>query len=161
MGLRFTDMAQLRKNISPDVEIEDDESKAQKTEARQAVEAAEKAVYDSLEDKFLRRWLELGGPELEREVLFDSIRKWRMDFAFIATSSKGEPVHVAFEIQGGIYKADSGHRSFNGVQRDYEKFNSATLQGWLVFQITSSMIKQDKILKDLIDFCSELCHPKI
>ena len=153
MGLRFTDMAQLKKHLSPDVEIEDDGYRAPKTEARKKVEAAEKAVYDSLEDKFYRRWLEAGGMELQREYVFHETRKWRMDFALIEAK-------VAFEIQGGIYEANSGHRSYNGVQRDYEKFNAAALAGWTVFQITSAMIKDTNLLQDLVDFCKELCHPK-
>lgn len=145
--MRVGSMAELRKLVSPDVIIEDDSQPP--TELNKQLRKADKEATDTLEKQFLRLWLELGGRPLEDQVVFHHTRKWRFDF--------GEPdTMVAFEIQGGIYAEQSGHRSFEGVQRDYEKLNAAIIEGWKVFQVTSLMMQDRDYIKSLVDFVDEI-----
>lgn len=102
-----------------------------------------------LEDKFLANWTALGGPILIREFRFDTARRWRFDFAL-------PDLRIAFEIQGGLYAPQTGHRSLEGVQRDYEKINAAQLQGWKVFQLSSHALQDANYLQILIDFVCDL-----
>lgn len=102
-----------------------------------------------LEDRFYSNWQHLGGPVLQREYRFDSIRRWRFDFALVASK-------IAFEIQGGLYAPQTGHRSQEGVERDMEKLNAAQLAGWHVFQISSKSISDTNLLQKLIDFTTQV-----
>lgn len=95
-----------------------------------------------LEDRFAALWRDLNGPPLAREVRFHPKRRWRFDFA--DTERK-----IAYEIQGGLYQAQSGHRSHDGVRRDAEKLNAAQLLGWRVFQITTYTLRDTEWLAEL------------
>jgi very-short-patch-repair endonuclease len=99
-----------------------------------------------LEDRFLGNWTALGGPQLAREYRFDTIRRWRFDFALAGCK-------IAIEINGGLYAPQTGHRSMAGVERDYEKLNAAQLQGWQVFQISSKAVGDVPFLEKLIEYC--------
>lgn len=77
-----------------------------------------------------------GLPPPELEYRFDTKRRWRFDFAWPSPLFM-----VAAEIEGGIYRANSGHRSYAGVMRDIEKYNTATLQGWRVIRVTPQMVE--------------------
>lgn len=156
MGLRFTDMSQLRKAVSPDVEIVDDGEKP--TELNKQLRKADKEATETLEDKFYALWRELGGVELEAQHVFHPERKWRFDFSIETEAHKDEWVRVAFEIQGGIYAEKSGHRSFEGVQRDYEKLNAAQMLGWKVFQVTPVMMRDHSYIQQLVDYVEGLCY---
>lgn len=142
MGLRFPSMKALRKAISPDVEIIDD---WQPTElGKEFASLSRKANRKFLEDKFLENWEALGGVALRREYQFHESRKWRFDFASLEAK-------VAFEIQGGLYKAESGHRSREGVKRDYEKLNAAQELGWQVYQVTSQDLQSREAMEKFIN----------
>jgi hypothetical protein len=143
--MRYNDMKQLLKNISPDVVVEDTDPVTRAREQAFREDAKVTQSRDFLENKFMSTWMRLGGWELVAQYKFHPTRRWRFDFA-------NTSLMVAFEIQGGIYAAQSGHRSFEGVQRDYEKLNAATLLGWRVFQVTSKMMKDEILLRQLIDF---------
>jgi hypothetical protein len=153
VGFRFNNMEELRKHVSPDIEIVDDVAEAYpgETFGEMADRVAKKekkpkpSNYKSLEDRFYRTWQELDGPELTREHVFSQERLWRFDFVHLEKK-------IAFEIQGGMYTANSGHRSFSGVQRDYEKGNAAVHLGWKVFQVTSPMMKDQAYMQALVDF---------
>jgi hypothetical protein len=146
-------MAELMKNISPDVQVEDEPPRPaiKPKKPKQEVIGQVPVSYSTLEDKFLQSWESLGGIALVREYRFHEERRWRFDFA-------NADLKVAFEIQGGMYSADSGHRSFKGVQRDYEKGNAAALLGWTVFQVTSPMIKDVTMMQKFVDFTNTLCY---
>jgi hypothetical protein len=135
MPLRFQSLAELKKALSPDVEIVDTGG-AEQREEPPAAKALRKALKNRkiLEDRFLAMWESQSGPALEREYRFHPKRRWRFDFAHL-------PTKTAFEIQGGLYTAQSGHRSQEGVRRDYEKLNAAQALGWTVFQVTSQDIQ--------------------
>ncbi|MBA2682469.1 MAG: hypothetical protein H0U76_29265 [Ktedonobacteraceae bacterium] len=81
----------------------------------------------TLEQKFLSYWQALNGPALEREVRFNPTRKFRFDFAHVATAT-------AIEIEG------FGHAKRNRYTADLEKYNSAALLGWTLIRLTSPMI---------------------
>lgn len=146
--MHYRNMQELLGNISPDVLVDDDKSNIiihtdSESTAKLRVAPSNRKV---LEDKFLDTWEYLGGQELAREFRFHPTRLWRFDFAIPEQK-------IAFEIQGGIYAQQSGHRSFEGVQRDYEKFNAATLLGWRVFQVTSPMMKDADFMAQIVAFC--------
>lgn len=139
--LRFRNLAELRKNISPDVEIIDD---WQPTDLSKQIAALErKAQRTFLEDTFLKAWTDLGGPALVREYRFHSTRKWRFDFAIPSRM-------IAFEIMGGLYNPNSGHRSKEGVSRDYEKSNAAQALGWKVYSVTSQDLQDEATMRRLV-----------
>jgi hypothetical protein len=64
----------------------------------------------------------------------DTGKKNRFRFDFYHPQSK-----VAIEINGGTW-GKSGHSSGRGLQRDYIKLNLAISEGWVVFQLSSTMI---------------------
>lgn len=88
-----------------------------------------------LEEGFLNVLLIAGRdlPNPVREHVFDSKRKWRFDFCW-------PEQRVAVEVEGGLNKAQSGHRSKAGIQRDVDKYNAATVQGWKVLRVTADML---------------------
>lgn len=85
-----------------------------------------------LEAKFLLYWNGLGGAALVPEYYFHETRKWRFDFAHIAS-------RTAFEIQGGIW-VQGRHSRGSGQEKEWEKHNSATLLGWRILYFGPGMI---------------------
>jgi very-short-patch-repair endonuclease len=76
----------------------------------------------------------LAGPELAREHRFHAERKWRSDFAHLAS-------RTLIEIEGGIYLAGGGrHNRGAGFIADTEKYLEATLAGWRVVRLTNAQI---------------------
>lgn len=56
--------------------------------------------------------------------------RWRFDFAWYREG-------VAAECEGGTWKGHKGrHTSGIGFQKDCDKYNTATLDGWRVFRFT-------------------------
>lgn len=141
MTLRYRNMKELRKSISPDVEIVDTWEPTEITQ--ELIKASGKANRTFLEDTFLGNWETLGGPTLTREYRFHDTRKWRFDFAHL-------PSKTAFEIMGGLYSAQSGHRSTEGVRRDYEKSNAAQALGWKVYSLTSKDLENGETMRKLV-----------
>lgn len=148
--MRYQDMRQLMGNISPDVIIEDDNPQSRHNDIAAKLDTLKKSNGNrkKLEDDFAFNWTALEGPLLIREFIFHDTRRWRFDFA--VPSKK-----IAIEIQGGLYAAQSGHRSKEGVERDYEKINEALFGGWQVFQITSDNIKDTRFLQRLIGYIQQ------
>lgn len=146
MGLRYASLDALRKAISPDVQIVDEPERPMPEAAKAWKKAANNVKV--LEDKFLANWNYLGGVPLQREHKFHLQRKWRFDFAHL-------PTKTAFEIQGGLYKAQSGHRSKEGVSRDYEKMNEAQRLGWKVFSVTSENLQDAAFMDRLITYVKQ------
>ena len=90
-----------------------------------------------LEAKFLQLWVMLGGPELEREYRFEPMRRWRADFAHLAS-------RTLLEVEGGIEKGGRHNRA-NGFVLDAIKYNWATMRDWRVIRLTSAMLTPDYI----------------
>ena len=80
-----------------------------------------------LESRFDLLWRALGGPELEKEFRFHPVRKWRADFAHLAS-------RTLIEIAGGIY-VNGRHNRGAGFAADLEKYLEAALAGWRVVRL--------------------------
>lgn len=89
----------------------------------------------TLERTFATFWRQLGGPELTPEYRFAPPRRWRFDFAHPAS-------RVAIELDGGTWTGGR-HSRGAGYSGDCEKFNAAAALGWLVFRLTSDMLRDD------------------
>lgn len=80
-----------------------------------------------------------GLPEPEREYRFLSKRRYRLDFAW--------PFEMlAVEVEGGMYQANSGHRSYSGVTRDIEKYNELMFCGFRLLRVTPAMVYSGEAL---------------
>ena len=90
-----------------------------------------------LEAKFALCWRALGGPQLKREYQFHPTRRWKFDFA--------DPDKLfAFEVEGGVWQGGRHTRGL-GFIKDCEKYNAATLGGWMVFRIPTPLVTLDYI----------------
>ena len=73
-----------------------------------------------------------------KEFKFHPVRKWRFDYAV--------PEHkIALEVEGGVWTGGR-HTSPKGFLGDIEKYNTATLMGWLVFRTTPDDLYKKKTL---------------
>ena len=119
----------LKRN--PDVAVIDTATPAQ----RPAIDASIDS--DGLSAEFARLWLALDGPYLVTEYKFHPVRRWRFDFAHLATKT-------AIEINGGIW---SGGRHVRGAGylRDREKINTAQMLGWRVFELGTGQVTVDNV----------------
>jgi len=87
------------------------------------------------EDRFRTLLKGLGAPPWQEQYRFDSVRKFRFDFAW------GEPYRIAFEIEGAIWmRGGGGHSHPLGIEKDIEKYNLAILRGWRVIRVTGKMM---------------------
>lgn len=97
-----------------------------------------------LEAAFDTLWLQLGGQPLTAEYEFDPARQWRFDRCHIVA-------RVGIEIDGGTWgvrdkngKLRPGrHTSGKGYRDDCIKLNTAAARGWLIFRLTSDMLRDD------------------
>lgn len=80
-----------------------------------------------------------GLPTPEREYRLCPERKFRLDFAWPASM-------VCCEVSGGIYKR-GGHTTASGINRDAEKLNLATLQGWHYLIVTADHVKSGQAIQ--------------
>lgn len=74
-----------------------------------------------------------------REYKFDSIRKWRFDFAW-------PNLRLAVEIEGGIWTGGR-HTRGQGFLDDCEKYNQAALVGWMVLRFPTEQINSGEALQ--------------
>lgn len=85
--------------------------------------------------------LSLVGVKFEREFVFAPPRKWRSDWLITGTK-------VLIEFEGGLFaKRAAGHSSVTGILRDIEKYNAATLAGYVVMRVTPNYIRSGQALK--------------
>lgn len=92
-----------------------------------------------LETRFRLIWESIGGPPLERELVFHPSRMFRADFAHLGSKT-------LIEVEGGIYSRQSGHSSFRGMTRDFDKYLLAFLGGWNVVRLWSQQINRDTLV---------------
>ena len=59
-----------------------------------------------LERQFINLWQILNGPDLEREYRFEPMRRWRADFAHLAS-------RTLLEVEGGLYQ-QGRHQRLHG-----------------------------------------------
>jgi len=73
----------------------------------------------------------------EREMVFDTERAWRFDFAWTEAM-------LAVEVEGGAFSAYNGGRSRHtdgaGYAQDCDKYNRAGELGWTVLRYTDAQI---------------------
>jgi very-short-patch-repair endonuclease len=74
-----------------------------------------------------------------REYKFDSIRKWRFDFAW-------PNLRLAIEIEGGIWTGGR-HTRGKGFLDDCSKYNQAALAGWMVLRFPTEQIQSGEALR--------------
>ncbi len=90
-----------------------------------------------LEKHFEMLWRAQGGPELEKELRFHPVRKWRADFAHL-------PSRTLIEIEGGIY-VNGRHNRGAGFAADLEKYLEAALGGWRVVRLGPNELTADHV----------------
>ena len=97
---------------------------------------------ESTLERALRIRLEKAGiGGYEREHRFDTVRKWRLDFAW-------PPLKLAVECEGGVM-AGGRHTSAQGFTGDCEKYNAAAIAGWTVLRFTADQIRSGYALKTI------------
>ena len=83
----------------------------------------------------------LGLPGPIREYQAIKGRKFRFDFAWL------DPEHLLLvEVNGGTY-TKGAHSTGQGIRRDYEKCNLATLAGWRVLSFDGKSVKSGEAVE--------------
>lgn len=91
----------------------------------------------TLERTFSELWDLLDGPELLQEYRFHPPRRWRADFAHLAS-------RTLIEVEGGVW-SKGRHVNPKGFMADAEKYLTATMDGWSVLRLTQPLITPDTI----------------
>ena len=81
----------------------------------------------------------LGLPEPVREYPAITGRKFRFDFAWLEHG-------LLVEVNGGTY-TKGAHSTGQGIRRDYEKCNLATLAGWRVLSFDGKSVKSGEAVE--------------
>lgn len=103
-----------------------------------------KAKRERHESKFKMLWIAREGTSvvpLVREHKFHPDRKWRFDFAHVATKT-------AIEIEGGTWNGGR-HTRGSGYSKDCEKYNEAAKLGWCVLRYTAERINSQCVFEVL------------
>jgi very-short-patch-repair endonuclease len=90
-----------------------------------------------LEKRFETLWKAQDGPPLEKEFRFHDTRRWRADFAHLAS-------RTLIEIEGGIY-INGRHNRGAGFAADLEKYLEASLAGWRVIRLGPNEITSEQV----------------
>ena len=128
---------------NPDIRVRDEHAncgapgRADSTQRMEIDSTHVNAPESPLERQFINLWQMLNGPELEREYRFEPMRRWRADFAHLAS-------RTLLEVEGGLYQ-QGRHQRLHGYQADCEKYNWATMRDWRVIRLTSAMLTPDYI----------------
>lgn len=89
-----------------------------------------------LSDSLLKKIRAAELPEPVAEFEFHPTRGWRFDFAYPG-------YRVAVEVEGGVWVAGkSRHNRGAGMVADMEKYNEASLLGWVLIRCDPSMIRR-------------------
>jgi len=80
-----------------------------------------------------RFWSVFEIPEPVEEYKFCEDRRWRFDYAW-------PDLKIAVEVEGGIWLGGRHNRPV-GYQKDLEKYNRATLDGWKIFRFTPTQFR--------------------
>jgi hypothetical protein len=75
--------------------------------------------------------------KFDQKIAGQKQRMWRFDFAY-------PEIKIAFEVEGGTWNGGR-HVHPVGFLNDCIKYNEATRQGWIIFRLVPSMIKEDYI----------------
>ncbi len=107
-------------------------------------------------DSFPRLIKAIGLPLPMKEYLFDSKRKWQVDYAWPDRK-------LAVEIEGGIFgtgrkcplcgrRAVAGHTSIQRLKTDMEKYNALTFAGWSLLRFLPEEIASGKAVNVISDW---------
>ena len=77
----------------------------------------------------------------ETEYRFHPPRRWRFDFAFPEKK-------IAVECEGGTW-TNGRHVRGSGFEKDLEKYNQASLDGWVLLRFTGRMIQSGEALTQI------------
>lgn len=81
-------------------------------------------------------------PEPVTEYKFSPSRRWRFDFAWPDRM-------IACEVDGGTWSGGR-HVRGDGYERDCQKLNTATAEGWRVFRFTTGMVQSGEAIATLV-----------
>lgn len=84
--------------------------------------------------------VEQGMAGFEREFVFHPTRQWRSDLAFVEAK-------LLIEVDGGQWKAGTGHNTGTGRERDCEKDAEAQLLGYRVFRFTTNQVEDGRAVE--------------
>ena len=76
---------------------------------------------------------------VRKEVRVCEDRRWKMDFA----EREVRRPRLAFEIEGGIWTAGR-HSRGKGMQDDMDKYNRATIEGFVLFRFSTQDVLSGK-----------------
>ena len=86
---------------------------------------------------------------LEPEFYFALPRKWRSDW-------RVTNLPVLIEFEGGLFHSGKrGHSSVSGILRDIEKYNTATINGWIVVRVTPKHVVSGQALQWIEAACAK------
>ena len=80
-------------------------------------------------------------PAPKREYRFDNARRWRFDFAWPEQM-------IAVEIEGGTW-IQGRHNRGSSIEKDFEKYNAAAMQGWRVFRFSTGMVSNGTAIRTM------------
>ena len=91
---------------------------------------------------------EISNYDYHKEYKFLSDRRFRFDYVFLLDNSliKG----IAIEFEGGVWSAGRHIRPL-GFIKDCEKYNLATVNGYVVLRFTSECLKNTDRIKSIIE----------
>ena len=94
-----------------------------------------------LEELFAFQVKATGLPEPIREYRAIKGRKFRFDFAWLEH-------RLLVEVNGGTY-TKGAHSTGQGIRRDYEKCNLATLAGWRVLSFDAQAVRSGEAVEQV------------
>jgi very-short-patch-repair endonuclease len=99
-----------------------------------------------LETAFQLLWTAAGGDALVGELKFHPTRKWRADFAHMASKT-------LIEIEGGAWSGGR-HTRGSGFIADCEKYLEAVLLGWRVIRLAGGQVNAINVRR-VIENCAQ------
>lgn len=79
------------------------------------------------------------GLDVVAEYRFHDKRKWRFDFAILEQQ-------IAIEVEGGVWTGGR-HTRGNGFLKDAEKYNEASIMGWILIRTTPKELLSEKTIE--------------
>ena len=110
--------------------------------AKELEKARRKAQAEALAMTWEQQLMAYEVPPYVKEHRFNPPRLWRFDYAW-------PDLRLAVEIEGGVW-VSGRHVDPKGFLADLEKYNTATLMGWMVLRVDSGMVDNGKAIQILL-----------
>lgn len=110
--------------------------------AKELEKARRKAQAEALAKTWEQQLMAHEVPPYVKEYRFNPPRRWRFDYAWV-------DLLLAVEIEGGVW-VSGRHVDPQGFLADLEKYNTATLMGWMVLRVDSGMVDNGKAIQILL-----------